>query len=149
MEVILLENVKNLGGLGDKVNVKSGYGRNFLLPSGKAVPATEDNLKAFEARRAELEKTAAETLAVAQVRADKLIDKTVTIKARSGDEGKLFGSVGTTDIAGALTADGVEVLKSEVAMPAGAIRQIGEYDIAINLHSDLSCTIKVLVEEEE
>ncbi|GMR08864.1 MAG: 50S ribosomal protein L9 [Gammaproteobacteria bacterium] len=149
MEVILLENVKNLGGLGDKVNVKSGYGRNFLLPSGKAVPATEDNLKAFEARRTELEKTAAETLAAAQARADKLEDKTVTIKALSGDEGKLFGSVGTTDIADALTADGVEVLKSEVVMPAGAIRQIGEYDIAINLHSDLSSTIKVLVETEE
>ena len=148
MEVILLEKVSNLGNLGDKVNVRPGYGRNFLIPQGKAVSATKDNVIAFEARRAELEKAAADVLAAAQARADKLEGMTVTITSNAGDEGKLFGSVGTQDIADACTAAGVEVAKSEVRMPTGAIREVGEYDIDVQLHSDLTATVKVAVVAE-
>jgi large subunit ribosomal protein L9 len=149
MEVILLEKVSNLGNLGDKVNVRPGYGRNFLIPQGKAVSATEENVAAFEARRAELEKTAADALAAAQARADKLEGLTVTIPQKAGEEGKLFGSVGTQDIADACTAAGVEVAKSEVRMPTGAIREIGEFDIDVQLHSDVTATIKVAVVTEQ
>ena len=113
MEVILLEKVENLGDLGDKVHVRSGYGRNFLIPSGKATPATEEHIKAFEARRAELEKTASEALSEAEARRDRLADMVITIKAKAGDEGKLFGSIGTADIAAAIVAEGVEVERSE------------------------------------
>ena len=148
MEVILLEKVSNLGGLGDKVNVRPGYGRNFLIPQGKAVSATEQNVAAFEARRAELEKAAADIMAAAQARADKLEGMTVTIASNAGDEGKLFGSVGTQDIADACTAAGVEVAKSEVRMPTGAIREVGEFDIDIQLHSDVTATVKVAVVAE-
>ncbi|MBD3610723.1 MAG: 50S ribosomal protein L9 [Gammaproteobacteria bacterium] len=148
MEVILLEKVANLGNLGDKVNVKPGFGRNFLLPQGKAVAATAANVADFEARRAELEKAAAEVLAAAQARADKLNETSVEIARNAGDEGKLFGSVGTQDIADALTASGVEVAKSEVRMPEGALREVGEFDIDVQLHSDVSVTIKVVVVAE-
>lgn len=145
MEIILLEKVQNLGDLGDKVNVKPGFGRNFLIPTGKAVPATESNVAAFEARRAELEKAAAEKLAAAQARADKLADLSVTITRKASDEGKLFGSVSNIDVAEAVSAAGVEVSKAEVRMPEGAIREIGEFDIDIHLHTDIDSTVKVVV----
>ena len=145
MEVILLEKIANLGNLGDKVNVKSGFGRNFLLPQGKAVMANAANLEAFEARRAELEKAAADKLASAQARANELAELVVTITANAGDEGKLFGSIGTHDIAEALTASGVEVSKAEVRLPHGTIRQIGEFDVAVHLHTDVEATVKVVV----
>lgn len=149
MEVILLEKVANLGDLGDKVTVKSGYGRNYLVPGKKAVPATEDNVKIFEERRAELEKVAAEKLAEAQARVEKIAEVgNIVIKSNAGDEGKLFGSVNVAEVADALTAAGVEVAKSEVSMPEGPIRMIGEYDIDIHLHSDVVQTIKVVVEAE-
>ncbi len=150
MEVILLENIRNLGGLGDSVDVRSGYGRNYLIPQGKAVPATEANLKAFEERRAELEAKAQSAQAAEQTRPDKFADLTITITATAGDEGKLFGSIGTRDIAEAVNAViDVELTKSEVAMPEGAIRSIGEYDFAISLHSEVSTTVKVVVVAEE
>ncbi len=149
MEVILLEKIRNLGDLGDKVKVANGYGRNFLVPHGKAVPATKENVEQFEARRAELEKQAAEQLAAAQARADKLNELTVTIAANAGDEGKLFGSIGTRDVADAVTAAGVEVTKAEVKMPHGVIRNTGEYQLEVILHSDVSATITVNVVPED
>lgn len=145
MQIILLEKVQNLGDLGDKVNVKPGFGRNFLIPTGKAVPATATNVEAFEARRAELEKAAAEKLAAAQARADKLAELSVTITRKASDEGKLFGSVSNIDVAEAITEAGVEVSKAEVRMPEGAIREIGEFDIAIHLHTDIDSAIKLVV----
>lgn len=146
MEVILLDKIAKLGGLGDKVTVKSGYARNFLLPQGKAVFASKANVEHFEARRAELEKQLADTLAAAEVRATKLTELAeVTIASKAGDEGKLFGSIGTRDIADALTAAGVEVAKSEVRLPNGTIRETGEFDIAIQVHSDVTATVKVTV----
>ena len=149
MNVILLEKVHNLGNLGDQVSVKAGYGRNYLLPQGKAVSATADNVAKFEARRAELEKAAAEKLADAEARKAKLDGLTVTISQKAGDEGKLFGSVGTTDIAHAVTEAGVELAKSEVRLPQGVLRNIGEYDILVELHGDVSATIKVNITPEE
>ena len=148
MEVILLEKVGKLGGLGDKVSVKSGYGRNFLVPYGKAVPANDANIAEFEARRAELEKAAAGKLVAAQARAEQLNEKAVTITSKAGDEGKLFGSIGVRDIADATTAAGVDVNKSEVRMPEGPIRAIGDYDVAIQIHSDVIATIKLAVVSE-
>jgi large subunit ribosomal protein L9 len=148
MEVILLEKVANLGTLGNKVNVKAGYGRNFLLPYGKAVPATEANLKAFEERRAELEKAAAEKLAVAQARAEALEGASFTIGSKAGDEGKLFGSIGVRDIADAITTAGTEVDRSEVRLPEGPLRAIGEYDVELQLHSDVEVTIKLTIVAE-
>jgi large subunit ribosomal protein L9 len=148
MEVILLEKVENLGNLGDRVNVKPGYGRNFLIPSGKATPATEEHIKAFEERRAELEKAAAEALSAAEARREKLADMSVTITAKAGDEGKLFGSVGTSDIAEAVIAAGVNIERQEVRMPEGAFRQLGEYQVAIHLHSDVNTEITVVVDAE-
>ncbi len=149
MEVILLEKVENLGGLGDKVKVRAGYARNFLIPKGKAKYATAENLAEFEARRAELEKAAADALSVAQARCEALEGKEVTITAKSGGEGKLFGSVGTVDIADALKAAGLEVEKREIRMPEGAIRQAGEYELIVHLHTDVNATIKVIVVGEE
>ncbi|KZZ14863.1 50S ribosomal protein L9, partial [Oleiphilus sp. HI0079] len=131
MEVILLEKVGKLGGLGDKVTVKSGFGRNFLVPFGKAVPANAENVAQFEARRAELEKAAAEKLAAAEARAAELNEKSVTITSKAGDEGKLFGSIGVRDVADAVTAAGTEVSKSEVRLPEGPIRAVGDYEIDI------------------
>ncbi|MBK6582672.1 MAG: 50S ribosomal protein L9 [Gammaproteobacteria bacterium] len=145
MDVILLEKVGGLGNLGDKVKVKSGFGRNFLVPYGKAVSATAENVARFEAQRAELEKVAAERTAEAQARAEKLAGLRITIAANAGDEGKLFGSVGTRDIADAITAAGNEVSKSEVRMPNGVIRTIGDFEIALHLHSDITQTITVSV----
>lgn len=148
MDVILLEKVKNLGSLGARVSVKAGYGRNFLIPQGKAVPATEANVAAFEARRAELERQEADVLAAAQARAAQLAEVAVVIAAKSGDEGKLFGSVGTRDIADAITAAGVTVDKSEVRLPNGAIRNTGEYTVALHLHSDVNAEVSVTVVAE-
>lgn len=145
MEVILLEKIRNLGNLGDKVNVKPGYGRNFLIPQGKAVVATETNLAAFEERRAELERQQTEALEAAQSRAGQLEGLEVTIAARAGDQGKLFGSIGTRDLADAITAAGVEVSKHEVLLPEGALRQTGEFEIALALHSDVEVSVKVTV----
>jgi large subunit ribosomal protein L9 len=148
MEVILLEKIANLGNLGDKVTVKPGYGRNYLVPQGKAVAATAKKIAEFEARRAELEKIAAEKLAAAQARADALSKLEVVITHKAGDEGKLFGSIGTHNIADAITAAGVTVEKHEVRMPKGAIRQIGEYDIDINLHTDVVVTLPIKIAAE-
>ena len=146
MQVILLETIKNLGDLGAVVDVRSGYGRNFLIPQGKALPATKDNLAEVEQRRAELEKHAAEQLAAAQERGEKLNEASVTVSSKAGDEGKLFGSVGTRDIAEAITAaTGVEVEKSEVKLPHGALRNTGEYEIDVVLHADVTMTIKLAV----
>jgi len=151
MEVILLEKVDRLGGLGDKVNVKSGFARNFLLPQGKATSATAENLAAFEARRADLEKQAAEALADAEARKAKLDGMEITITVRAGNEGKLFGSVGTIDIAEHVSATGTDLAKREIRMPHGAIRQAGEYDIAVHLLTDVDATLKLTVvgQEEE
>lgn len=148
MEVILLEKVDNLGNLGDKVNVKPGYGRNFLIPGGKATAATKENIEAFEARRAELEKNAAEARSAAEARETALQAVSVIIKAKAGDEGKLFGSIGPADIADAVTSAGVSLEKKEVRMPEGPIRAIGEFDVAIHLHSDVNASLKVTIEAE-
>lgn len=145
MEVILLEKVGKLGTIGDQVNVKSGFGRNYLIPQGKAVPATEANVADFEARRAELEAAADAKKAEAQARAAKLEELSVTIVANAGDEGKLFGSIGTRDIATAITEAGVEVAKSEVKLPEGALREVGEYEIDIQLHAEIIQSVKVSV----
>ncbi len=145
MDVILLEKVGGLGNLGDKVRVKGGFGRNFLIPYGKAVSATTSNVARFEAQRAELERGAAERLAAAQARAEKLAGLKVTISANAGDEGKLFGSIGTRDVADAVTAAGHEIGKHEVRMPNGVIRAIGEVEIDLQLHSDVTTTITVAV----
>ncbi len=148
MEVILLEKIANLGDLGDKVTVKAGYGRNYLIPQGKAVAATEEKIKEFEARRAELEKIAAEKLAVAQKRADAISKLVIVIAHKAGEEGKLFGSVGTHNIAEAITEAGEKVEKNEVRLPEGVIRHIGDYEIDINLHTDVVVTVPVKIEAE-
>ncbi len=146
MEVILLDKIAKLGGLGDKVTVKSGYARNYLLPQGKAVFASKENIERFEARRAELEQKLAEELSAAQARADKLAAlKEVTIASKAGEEGKLFGSIGTRDIADAITEAGVEITKAEVRLPLGTIREVGEFDIVLHLHNDVDSEIKVIV----
>ena len=148
MEVILLEKVANLGDLGDRVTVRSGYGRNFLVPSKKAVPANKANIEAFEARRAELEKAAAEALATAKSRAEQIASVgQITIKANAGEEGKLFGSIGVTDVVDAAAAAGIVIERREVALPE-AIRNIGEFDIEMQLHSDVKQAIKIIVEAE-
>jgi large subunit ribosomal protein L9 len=149
MEVILLESIDRLGGLGDQVKVKAGFARNFLLPKGKAKVATPENIAEIAARRAELEKHQAETLAVARARAEKLAALQVTITARSGTEGKLFGSVTNANIAEAIVEQGIEVAKSEVRMPEGPIRMAGEYDIDLHLHAEVNTTVKVIVIGEE
>ncbi|WP_066017519.1 MULTISPECIES: 50S ribosomal protein L9 [Endozoicomonas] len=148
MEVILLEKIAKLGKLGDKVTVKNGYGRNFLIPFGKALPATEANLATFEARRAELEKAANDQLSGAQKRAEEMAEIELTLIAKAGDEGKLFGSIGPRDLAEAITSAGVAVAKSEIRLPEGPIRAVGEYDVGIQLHSDVAATIKVFIEAE-
>lgn len=145
MDVILLQRIANLGQLGDKVSVKSGYGRNFLIPQGKAVSATEANTASFEARRAELERVEAESLAQAQARAAKLNELNVVITSKAGDEGKLFGSVGTRDISDALTASGTPVEKAEVRLPNGALRHTGEFHVAIQVHHDVTAEVLVTI----
>jgi large subunit ribosomal protein L9 len=149
VEVILLERIRNLGALGQTVKVKPGYGRNYLVPEGKAVYATAANIKKFEARRAELEKLEAEHLQAAQARGQALTAiGNITIKAKAGDEGKLFGSIGVRDIAEAITHAGVEVAKSEIHLPMGALRQAGEYDIDVEFHSDVRVIVKLSVVSE-
>ncbi len=148
VHVILLEPVTNLGTLGDEVNVKPGYARNYLLPQRMAVRATDENRQVFEGKRADLERAASDKLTAAQGRAKGLEGVTVTVFAKVGDEGRLFGSVGTGEVADALTAIGQEVKKAEVKMPAGVIRITGEYDIDIQLHSDVTSTVKVIVAAE-
>lgn len=148
MDIILLQRIKNLGKLGDKVSVKPGYGRNFLIPQGKAVAATEANSAAFEARRAELERQEAEVLAAAQARAEKLNEVNVEITAKAGDEGKLFGSIGTRDIADALTSAGLTVDRAEVRLPNGALRHTGEFNVAVQLHHDVTAEILVTIVAE-
>ncbi len=149
MEVILLEKIRNLGALGDKVKVKRGYGRNYLVPEGKAVYATATNIAKFEVRRAELEKAAAESLKAAQGRQHALeaLD-VVVIAAKAGEEGKLFGSIGTRDIAAAIVAAGVEVNKSEIHLPTGVLRLAGDYEIEVELHSDLSVMVKLSIRSD-
>lgn len=149
MEVILLKKVGHLGSLGEKVSVRSGYGRNYLIPSGYAVPATEANLKAFEESRAELEKEASESQAAAESRREKLEGLTVTVARKAGDEGKLFGSVGTQDIAVAVKEMGMELEKQEVRLPEGPFRAAGEYEVTLHLHADVDATIKLEVIPEE
>lgn len=148
MDIILLQRIKNLGKLGDKVSVKAGYGRNFLIPTGKAVAATEANTAAFEARRAELEKAEADILAAAQARADQLNEVNIVITAKAGDEGKLFGSIGTRDIADAITEAGVAVTKAEVKLPNGTLRDVGSFDIDLQLHAEVTATVKLVVVAE-
>ncbi len=145
MQVILLEKVENLGGLGDKVNVRNGFGRNFLIPQGKAVAATESNVAKFEARRAELEKAAAETLSQAQARAAQIEGLHVSIPRKVGDEGRLFGSVGTVDIAEALTKAGAKVERHEVRMPTGALRMAGDFEVDLHLHADVNVKAKISI----
>ncbi|MEX0943069.1 MAG: 50S ribosomal protein L9 [Pseudomonadales bacterium] len=145
MQVILLENVVNLGDLGDKVEVKAGYGRNFLIPQNKAVPATKDNVLAFEARRAELERIEGDKRAEAEARAKLVGGLDITLTVKAGDEGKLFGSITVRDIVDAAEKRGVEIDKSEVLMPDGPIRALGEYEIDAQLHAEVTATMKVRV----
>jgi large subunit ribosomal protein L9 len=148
MELILLQKVINLGNLGDKVKVKPGYGRNYLVPQGKAVPATEANLAAFEAKRAEYEAKAKAMADDASSRRAALEGVVVTIQANASTEGKLYGSVGPRDIAEALTAAGHKVGKSEVVMGSGALRHIGEHEVLVHLHADVEVPVKVVIEPE-
>ena len=145
MQVILLDKVGRLGNVGTQVKVKAGYGRNFLIPYGKAIPATEKNIAEFSIRRAELEAVAAAKLAAANARAALLAELVITLAANAGEGGKLFGSIGTRDIAEAITKAGHETTKAEVRMPAGPIREIGEFAIDIQLHSDVMQAVKVVV----
>ena len=148
MEVILLEKIANLGNLGDKVTIKSGYGRNYLVPQGKAVAATAKKIAEFEARRAELEKAAAEKLSAAQKLGNELSKLQIVITHKAGDEGRLFGSVGTHNIAEAITAAGIAIEKQQIRLPHGAIRHIGDYPIDINLHSDVIVTLSIKIAPE-
>lgn len=149
MDVILLEKVKNLGDLGDTVKVKPGYGRNFLLPQGKALPATKANLKVFEERKAELLKKATDSLNAAKMRAEKIAGTTLTIKALTAEEGKLYGSIGVSDVVRAAAAAGFDLKRSEVDMPNGPIRQIGSHPVTVRLHTEVEASITVAVEEEK
>ncbi len=149
MDVILLEKVANLGNIGDRVKVRSGFGRNFLLPHGKATLATPDNVAKFEARRAELERAAHEQLASAQQRAEAMKDFRLVITAKAGTEGKLFGSIGTTDIAEAATRAGQKLARSEVRLPTGPLRTIGEHTVSVHLHADVDLTLPVTIVAEE
>lgn len=149
MQIILLEDVANLGVLGDQVNVKSGFGRNFLIPQNKAVAATSDNVEKFEERRVELQKTADEKLAAAKIRATGVEALDITLTTKAGDEGKLFGSITVRDIVEAAEASGVAIEKAEVKMPDGPIRELGEFEIKIHLHSEIDAVLKVKVEAEE
>jgi len=149
MNIILLEKIQNLGKLGDRISVKSGYARNYLLPKGKAVLATPQNVAVFEERRAALEKAEAEVLAKAQARSEAISGKAVTISVKAGDEGKLFGSVGTADIAEAAQTAGIDVARNEIRMPTGAFRNTGSYEVEIHLHPDVNVQLTVNVIPEE
>jgi large subunit ribosomal protein L9 len=144
MEIILLEKINNLGVLGDRIKVKPGYARNYLIPKGKATTATPANIARFEARRAELERVAAEQWARARARAEQLAELIVTLSVKTGSEGRLFGSVGAADIANAVSAAGIELQKHEVRL-SGPIRQIGEYDVDLHLHNEVKSQIRVNV----
>ena len=145
MEIILLEKINNLGLLGDRIKVRPGYARNFLIPKGKATTATPANIARFEARRAELERVAAEQLARSKARAEQLAELIVTLSVKTGSEGRLFGSVGAADIANAVSAAGIELQKHEVRLSGGVIRQIGEYDVDLHLHPEVKSQIRVNV----
>jgi large subunit ribosomal protein L9 len=149
MDVILLTKVANLGNIGDRVKVKSGYGRNFLLPKGKATLATPENVKKFEARRAELEKVAREQFQDAESRAAAFKEFRLAITAKAGTEGKLFGSIGTADIAEACTAQGHKLARSEVRLPTGPLRTVGEHVVALHLHTDIDVQLPVIITAEE
>jgi large subunit ribosomal protein L9 len=149
MEVILLQKVANLGTIGDRVKVRSGYGRNYLLPEGKATLATPDNVKKFEARRSELERIANEQLSSAEERAGALKEFKLTISAKAGTEGKLFGSIGTADIAEAATQAGLKIARSEVRLPNGPLRAVGEHTVAVHLHTDVTVPLAILILPEE
>jgi large subunit ribosomal protein L9 len=149
MDVILLQKVANLGNIGDRVKVRSGFGRNFLLPQGKATLATADNVARFEARRTELERLAREHLTSAEERAGAMKDFRLTIHAKAGTEGKLFGSIGTSDIAEAATREGFKVERSEVRMPAGPLRTVGEHLIHLHLHADVDVPLHIVIVAEE
>ena|SRR6516165_9275137 len=149
MDVILLEKVANLGNIGDRVKVRSGFGRNYLLPQGKATLATPANVAKFEARRAELERLAQDQLASAQRRAAALVDFKLTITAKAGTEGKLFGSIGTSDIAEACTRAGHEVARSEVRLPHGPLRTLGDHAVDLHLHADVDVVLPVTIVAEE
>ena len=149
MEVILLEKINKLGDLGDQVRVKAGYGRNYLIPIGKAVTATPENVEKFELRRAELEKAQADALGTATARAEKMNVVEVTLARKAGEEGKLFGSVSAADIAEAVVAAGVDLAKSEVRLPEGPLRALGEFEVATHLHADVDARIKVTIVAEE
>ncbi|HIF18323.1 MAG TPA: 50S ribosomal protein L9 [Cycloclasticus sp.] len=148
MNIILLEKVANLGNLGDQVSVKPGYGRNFLIPGGKAVLATADRIAEFESRRADLEKAAAERLALAQTRAEAIEKLSLSITHQAGEEGKLFGSVGLPDIIKACADEGVEIEKQEIKMPEGSLRHTGEFEVAIHLHTDVVASLKLAIVAE-
>ena len=148
MEVILLEKIANLGSLGDKVSIKNGYARNYLIPQGQAVVATAKKIAEFEVRRAELEKAAAEKLATAQKRAEALSKLNITIAHKAGDEGRLFGSVGTHAIADAIVKAGVTVEKQEIRLPHGTIRHLGDFDVDIHLHTDVNAKIAIKITAE-
>ncbi|MBS1211506.1 MAG: ribosomal protein [Proteobacteria bacterium] len=148
MDIILLEKIANLGNLGDKVSVRPGYGRNYLIPQGKAVVATAEKLAEFEQRRAELEKKAAAELAGAQARAEALGKLNVSIAQKVGDEGRLYGSVGTKDIADAVTAAGVELHKHEVRLPSGPLRMAGDYEIKLQIHSEIAASVAISIVPE-
>ena len=148
MEIILLEKIANLGAMGEKVNVKPGFGRNYLIPQGKAAPATAANIAEYEARRADLEQAAAEALAAAEARRELLVERVITITSKAGDEGKLFGSVGTADIAEVITEQLVVVERHEVRLPDGAFRVLGEHDVQLQLHTDVAVIVKLLIEAE-
>lgn len=145
MEIILLEKINSLGALGDRIKVKPGYARNYLIPKGKATTATAANIARFEARRAELERVAAEQLARSRARAEQLAELIVTLSVKTGSEGRLFGSVGAGDIANAISAAGLELQKHEVRLSGGVIRQIGEYDVDLHLHPEVKAQIRVNV----
>ena len=150
MNVILLDKIANLGNLGDQVSVKAGYARNFLLPQGKAVVANAANTEVFEARRAELEAKLAEELAAATARAEKIAAlEAVVIASKAGDEGKLFGSIGNRDVADAVTAAGVELAKSEVRLPLGALRNTGDFEVEVQLHTEVKAIVKLSVVAED
>ncbi|MCL4720958.1 MAG: 50S ribosomal protein L9 [Gammaproteobacteria bacterium] len=149
MEVILLEKIANLGNIGDRVRVKPGFGRNFLLPRGKATVATVANIALFEARRADLEKKQADELAAAGERAAAAARLTISLTAKAGSEGKLFGSLGTADIAEACTAAGVEIRRSEIRLPNGPIRTVGKHSVDLHFHSDIDATIEITVIAED
>jgi large subunit ribosomal protein L9 len=149
MEVILLEKVRNLGKLGDQVKVRAGFGRNFLIPQGKAVIANDKNKAAFEARRSELEKHHADDLAKSQARAEKMSGATVQILAKAGEEGKLFGSIGTADIAEAMSQAGFPLERAEIHLPTGPLKQIGDFEIPVSLHAEVNLSIHVSVVAEK